>query len=121
MSRRDEFEGIAKQVEESGAGGHNKIGAGQIRAAALQDERAEEFVNKLDQLIQQIETSVTELSNAAERLAAGLASVKEAVGQFNTDSGKLTGIIIIVAATSAAANIVYAITYVYAVFFSGKH
>jgi len=121
MSKKDEFEKLAKQIEEAGAGGHNKIGAGQVRAAALQDERSEELVGKLASLKDQIDASATKLSDAADRLAAGLASVKDAVGQFNADSGRLTQMVIIVALASAAANIVYAATYVYSVFVVSKH
>ncbi len=120
MSKKEQFEHLAKQVEETGAGGHNKIGAGQIRAAALEDERQEELICKLQELNQQIDNSATKLSGSADKLAGGLDSVKQAVGQFNTDSGKLTKIVIIVAITSAAANVVYALTYVIQ-FITGKH
>lgn len=120
MSRKDEFENLAKQIEETGPGGHNKIGAGQVRAAGLQDERSEELVEKLGTLKDQIDDSATKMSEAADRLATGLASVKDAVGKFNADSGKLTLVVIIVAVASALANIVYAGTYVYTVFLVGK-
>lgn len=120
MSKKDQFEDLAKKVEEAGAGGHNKIGAGQIRAAALEDERQEELVGKLQELNQQMDSAATKLALSANKLSEGLESVQKAVERFNVDSGRLTKIVIIAAIASALANVVYAVTYVVQCL-SGRH